>query len=99
MDLFRSPICGGESGDPCNEHNGAHQAVLYPPSYFRTADAAGPAEGEESVPAVVAATSPASTYVVSRHASPSPLQHRDTCSEQEDIAALRRENESLRHVV
>ena len=97
MDIFRSPICGGESGDPCNEHNGAHQAVLYPPSYFRTADAAGPAEGEESVPA---ATSPASTYVVSRHASPSPLQHRDTCSEQEeDIAALRRENESLRHVV
>ena len=98
MALFRSSsLCEeGNRGDSCYEQNATHPAVLYPPSYFRTAEDAG--RQEESLAttghsrAAAATTSPASTYVVSRHASP-----REACSS--DIAALRRENESLRHVM
>ena len=90
MAFLRSPLGEGEDGEPGYEQNSPHPAVLYPPSYFKTAGTAGPAEGEESS---VAGLSPASTYVVSRHASP---RQRDTCSEQEDAAALRRQNEALR---
>ena len=87
-------FCEGET-----EHGSlkGQNVVLFPPSYFKTTVDSGQAEpGECERAAAAAAASPASTYVISPCGSGRSLHHKEAVGGEEEIAALRLQNQALR---
>ena len=96
MELISSPEALFYEGKTEHGSMKDQKVVLCPPSYFKTTVDNDGAETGERERAAAAAASPASTFVISPRDGARSVHHKDTVSAEEEMAALRLQNQALR---